>query len=61
MIWRRNNHDDKPRPDEAREALERVKAQRPDVERLVDALNHERVENHFALNIERVFMGRKRA
>lgn len=48
---------DKPDVEGAREQLERIKRQRPDVDALVDALKRERRLNNFTANVTVMFRG----
>lgn len=55
----RRRKKDEPKPDVAgaRATLERIKRQRPDVERLVDALTAEKRLNDFTANVIVTFRG----
>lgn len=61
MSWfrRRGKHDDGPEPDPktAQAHLRRVRAQRSDVDALVDALMRERRLNNFTANVVVTFRG----
>lgn len=54
---RRRSTETRPDPEAAREEYEAVKARRPDVERLVDALARERRLNNFTASAVIVFRG----
>ena len=56
-LWRPTRHPDSPDIDRAREELARIKAQRPDVQALVDALVREKRLNNFTANVTAVFRG----
>lgn len=53
----RPDEGDRPNPEKARRDLARLRGQRAEVERLLQAFRVDRAENHYGQNVEKLFRG----
>jgi hypothetical protein len=58
-LARRHHQHHGPAGEDALHHLEKLRAQRPHVERLADRLEHEQSSNHFRLRVERALRGQQ--
>lgn len=59
LTRRHHQHHHGPAGEDALHHLEKLRAQRPHVERLADRLEHEQSSNHFRLRVERALRGQQ--